>query len=189
MKLLIIEDTLMHQAAAETQFPEAIVVSYDVAYEILRSARPGDYSAILTDMHFKVEQGRVIPSAPFDPHYPQNMAAIGQQLPFGLAFVLKGVELDTPVALVSDVDHHSDLFTGLLDMLGDDGFYPGHATRVPNLRFLLLRDTCPMAKDMYWDGSQIVQGNSEKISYKNLVKDWRVALRELTELFAGNHPV
>jgi hypothetical protein len=196
MKLLIIEDTKMHQMAARVQFPEAVVANYDEAYKLLKDARPGDFSAILSDLHFKIEINRTIPNAQFNSK--EKMDAIGTQMPFGLAFVLKGVELDTPVALVSDVDHHSDLVTGLLDMMGTRGFYPGRKDAIPNPKFLLLRDLCPKAKDMYWNGSAIVQeplpvypspcNNQQSEDYwksmegKEDVKDWRDALRQLTEL-------
>ncbi|MEK7642226.1 MAG: hypothetical protein AAB392_00305, partial [Patescibacteria group bacterium] len=123
--LLIIEDTKKHQASARVQLPEAKVVNYSEAYEILQGARPGEISAILTDLHFKVEETeRGLGGAPFSPSYKETMAAIGKQMPFGLAFVLKGVELQTPVVLYSDIDHHSDLITGLLDMFGRRGCYP-----------------------------------------------------------------
>lgn len=213
-KMLIIEDTLRHQMAAQMQFPEAKVVNYDEAYKLLHGARPGDFSAILTDLHFKIEKSRRIPAAPFDPHYPQNMAAIGTQMPFGLAFVLKGVELGVPVALVSDVNHHEDLVTGLLDMFGHlygdkngifigyrprGGSYSDGVQRMPNPRFLLLRDACPMAEDMHWDGTQIIREPfppkeqeetwdqfQERVKSKAEVKDWRQALSSLTRLMSDN---
>lgn len=200
--LLIIEDTMRHQAAARIQLPEARVVNYDEAYRILEKARPGELSAILTDLHFKVERAKGLGGAAFAPCYPKNMEAIGKEMPFGLAFVLKAVELQTPTVLYSDIDHHSDLITGFLDMLGRGGRYPWRKDReedpIPDPRFALLRDGgCIMAKDMYWDGEKIVceqlpsygdgSGKAwdeyrEKMKGKELVKDWRVAFRALTTL-------
>ena len=181
--------------AAKTQFPEAKVVNYDEAYKILEQAQPGEISAILTDLHFKVEVNRIIPSAGF--YYPENLEAIGKQLPFGLAFVLKGIELQTPVVLYSDTDHHSDLVTGLMDMFGRND-------QISDPKFLLLRDGgCEMAKDMYWDGKGIVceelpscAGGSheiweqyhEKMKGKEKVKDWRHALNQLSELTQKSAP-
>ncbi len=189
MKLLIIEDSTHHQAAARTQFPEAVVVNYDEAYTLLKGARPGQFSAILTDLHFKIEESRKIPSAPFAGCYKNNMGAIGKEEKFGLAFVLKGIELNTPVALVSEVDHHSDLTTGLLNMLGSDGLFPyegGSDDPIPNPKFLLLRDNCPRAEDMHWDGTQIVLEAPPKDFWKSdvvkMVKDWREALRQLMKV-------
>ena len=60
-------------AAARTQFPEAIIANYDEAFKLLKSARPGQFSAILTDLHFKIEELRKIPSAPFVYNYKNNM--------------------------------------------------------------------------------------------------------------------
>jgi len=197
--ILIIEDTLKHQIAARTQFPEAKVVNYDEAYELLHDARPGDFSAILSDLHFKIEEKRTIPAAPFDPHYQENMAAIGTQMPFGIAFVLKGVELGCPVALYSDLSHHSDLFTGLLDMFGGvkwfkDGpssCFPSGNDKVSNPKFVIFTDSdCAMANDMHWDGTKIVvdpipptPDYNDKEAYKahweKPVKDWRNVHRQL----------
>ena len=198
MEMLIIEDTLRHQMAAQAQFPEAQVVNYDEAYKILRIARPGDFSAILTDLHFRIERGRRIPAAPFSGSYEKNVAAIGTEMPFGLAFVLKAVELRTPCILYSDMDHHSDLVTGLLDMFGsvrafsEDGissFYPSSADRVPDSRFFIFTDgDCVMAKDMYWDGVKIVSeplpstAVTGQTKHCEQVKDWRRAHHLLTML-------
>ena len=199
--LLIIEDTLRHQAAAKAQLPEAKIVNYDEAYKILRNARPGEISGILTDLHFKVERDRKIPNAPFHYSYEKNMAAIGTEMPFGLAFVLKGVELQAPVVLYSDIDHHSDLVTGLLDMFGHRGCYPrrdgGENDLILDSKFFLLRDGgCRMAEDMHWDGEKIVQEpmpptpkygeDAEsraawKAHFEKRVKDWRIALKALSE--------
>jgi len=195
--LLIIEDTLRHQMAAKVQLPEAKVVNYDEAYRILQKARPGDFSGIITDLHFKIEIDREIPSAPFC-SYENNYKAIGTQMPFGLAFVLKGVELKTPVVLYSDLDHHSDLITGLLDMFGHRGYYPAgdcsEKNLIPDPRFALNCDcSCRMAGDMHWDGDKILHEpmpetpdykdkEAWKAHWEKRVKDWRVALQSLNEL-------
>lgn len=214
MKLMIIEDTKKHQAAAQAQFPEAVVVNYDEAYELLSDARLGDYSAILTDLHFKTEESRSIPAMPFGPKYHKNNVAIGKEFPFGLCFALKGVELGIPVALVSDANHHSDLVTAMLDMMGsvvqprenrpEQRHFikgPGHGpeafsweNRVQNPRFVAKMLNCPTAKDMRWDGDGIVpypptqpETYSEEAwgAYANSqVKDWREALRVLTAVMA-----
>ena len=194
--LLIIEDTKKHQEAARIQFPEAKVVNYDEAYKILSRARPGEIQAILTDLHFKVEEKRIIPSAPFAACYKENCDAIGKLLPFGLAFVLKAVELQSPVVLYSDRDHHSDLVTGLLDMFGRGGRYPwrkgGESDPIPDPKFFLLCDSgCRMAEDMHWDGKKIVlepmpkdpPSYEDKVAWNahwdKRVKDWRIALRAI----------
>ncbi len=176
MKLLIIEDSSKHQAAARVQLPEATVVNYDEAYELLRDARPGDYAAILTDLHFKTEESRSLPAMPFGPKWGNNNEAVGKEFPFGLAFVLKGVELNTPVALVSDGNHHNDLIIAMLDIMGhivvprkgdDMRPYIKHCAekwdwekRVKNPRFLLLADLGlaggMWAEDMHWGGEEIV---------------------------------
>ena len=200
---LIIEDSIKHQMAAKAQLPEATVVNYDEAYKALRASRPGDFSGIITDLHFKIERNRTIPSAPFDHVYPKNMAAIGIELPFGLAFVLKGVELRTPVVLYSDTDHHSDLVTGLLDMFGRGGCYPrregGERDAILDPRFLPLCDCgCRMAEDMHWDGERIllepmpptppwINDEAEREAawgahWGKQVKDWRVAFAALSKL-------
>ena len=162
--ILIIEDTLRHQEAARVQLSEVEVeiVNYDKAYRLLKKARPGTFSAIISDLHFKIEEERGVADAPFDPCYPRNMEAIGTEIPFGLAFVLKAVELQTPVVLYSDTNHHEDLTAGLMDIFGYNGFYPsdfGKETKDPikDPEFLpLCGYDCRMAEDMHWDGQKIV---------------------------------
>lgn len=196
--LLIIEDSPKHQMAAKAQLPEATVVNYDEAYRILEKARPGEIAGIITDLHFKIEIDRTIPSAPFA-SYENNYKAIGTQMPLGLAFVLKGVELQTPVVLYSDLDHHSDLMTGLLDMFGRNGYYrcSGGLKKdpIPDPMFTLNCDcSCSMAEDMHWDGEKIIHeprpeapSHNEdegvwKAHREKRVKDWRIALQSLNRL-------
>ncbi|MEQ1499767.1 MAG: hypothetical protein ABL917_00120 [Parcubacteria group bacterium] len=212
--ILIIEDTLKHQAAARAQFPEAVVVNYDEAYELLRDARHGDYSAILTDLHFKTERNRIIPAMPFGPQFERNDGAIGKEFPFGLCFALKGVELGIPVVIVSDADHHSDMVTAMLDMMGflvqprggkDEKrhFIKGGGrgpesfsweNRVQNPRLISKMSNCPKAEDMHWNGDEIVSAPPVKPepyteqgwkTYANSqVKDWREAHRLLSAVMA-----
>lgn len=202
MKLLIIEDTQKHQAAARVQFPEAVVVNYDEAFQLLHDALPGDYSAILTDLHFKVEMDRALPAAPFT--YAGNFEAIGRQLPFGLAFLLKAVELGCPAVLVSDANHHTDLVTAMLDMMGflikpranraEQRHYLKGAgegseayaweNRIQNPRFVAKLIQCPMSEDMHWDGEKIVLAPMFEGQYDTQVKDWREAHRLLTAVLA-----
>lgn len=212
--ILIIEDSAKHQAAARAQFREAVVVNYDEAYGLLRKAKPGDYSAILTDLHFKTERNRIIPAMPFGPQFERNDWAIGQEFPFGLCFVLRGVELGIPAMLVSDANHHADLVTAMLDMMGflvepgegdtDQRCFikgPGEGpesfrweNRVQNPKFIAKMMNCPMAEDMHWDGDKIVKEPPTRPaqyseegwrSYANSqVKNWRVALRLLTAVLA-----
>jgi hypothetical protein len=162
--VLVIEDSAHHQAAACAQLPDAIVVNYDEAFRLLRDTSAREkYAAVLTDLFFLVEKDRVIDPAPFSKaHYPQNCAMIGTEQPFGMFFAMKGRELGLPTAVVTNGNHHSNLFIGLLDMFGrmisrdEYAVKPelGDWVSIPDPGFSILYESqYPTAKDMYWDES------------------------------------
>lgn len=192
-KILIIEDSPKNQAAAKMQMPDATVVNYDEAFNLFRDAHPESYDAVLTDLFFMVERNRVIHPSPFSSSYPGNIAMIGTEQSFGLAFALKAVELGIPSAIVTDTNHHSSVFTGLLDMFaiffpleGDSGWRVstggGNLKKIDGLRPLVvvLHDLkCPFAEDMHYDGSKIVMKASA--DHTQRVKDWRQVLKIVSQ--------
>ncbi len=184
MKILIIEDTLRHQEAAKAQMPEALVVNYNEAYEILAKAKPGQFSAILTDMYFKVEGETHLGGASYEPGYTSNptiLGSVGKEMPFGFAFALKAIELGIPVAIMSDLNHHDDFMAGMMDFF----------TNVENPKFVSLCDgRCEFSTSMCWDGEKIVvrevprdDHSGEEYFHKATgvwsVKNWEYALQEL----------
>jgi len=176
-KILIIEDSVSHQTAARVQIPDAIVVNYNEAFDLLRKSTVlEEYSVVLTDLLFLVEEDKLISPAPFS--YPINRAMIGTEQPLGMFFALRGKELGLPTAVVTDGDHHSNLFVGLLDMfgqfrkknryeeahynLGRKGLPGGIDVPVPDPRLSILYESQYLtADDMYWDEttSRLVVGS------------------------------
>ncbi len=205
-KVLIIEDSIQHQTAARKQLPDAVVVNYNEAFDLLCPSDAYEkYQAVLTDLFFLVERDKYINPSPFR-GYPKNEAMLDTEQPFGMFFALKGRELGLPTAVVTDGDHHSNLFVGLLDMFGSyrkKGYILGFGITaeerlIPDPGFAVLYESkYPIADDMYWDilNKSLVMGSFKNIqdeesrnydSYSEFikvfeskwkpVKDWRRAL-------------
>lgn len=147
MKVLVIEDKLMHQQSAmETLVGHDLTIasSYDEAIKIM-SGDEFPYEVVLTDMMMPMSRQTLAPDA-FNSR---------EQVPYGFVLALMASQRGARfVAMVTDTNHHQGAMSAALDHLGSayyhEGFNPNfvingaHAMFIhtPFYRKVLGKKTC-----------------------------------------------
>jgi CheY-like chemotaxis protein len=111
MKIIVIDDTLVHRMAAQQTLDGhdlTVASSYDEAVKLLDRER---YEVVLTDL--LMPAGR-------DAQGPRGAPFVGQLMPVGFALALHAVLRGAKyVAVVSATNHHDHPASAMLDRLGD----------------------------------------------------------------------
>jgi len=113
VKILVIEDTEKNIDSAKSTLPGhdvTICTSIQTAFSTLRDGQQ-QFDVLLTDLFLPIGEFRGMV-------YPYSKP-LGE-LPAGLVFALKAVNLGMSVVIVTDTDHHKDWICTLLDLLYPD---------------------------------------------------------------------
>ena len=136
MRILIIEDKPCHIEAAKRQLAEhelTICASYDEAEKKFTGSGHWydkkaifPFDVVLTDLFLTpspigtitVVQNGQNESDVISEYTPEAIKEFGNEVPYGLAFVLAAMRRGVPVAIVSDLSHHSHPMSWALDLIG-----------------------------------------------------------------------
>lgn len=134
MKILVVEDNLMHrESAAETLLGHevTIVESFEKAMELMETDFSFPFEVVLTDMMMPICEGR-----PFSPKSFED-----RQAPYGFVIALRAALRGAKfVAMVTDTNHHKDAMSNALNHLGHayyrDGFKPNFVINGARVMFV-----------------------------------------------------
>ena len=111
MRILVLDDSKKHLAAAEETLAGhelTLVDSYGEAFRLLAPGAPFD--AVLSDLLMPAEA---------DTLGPEGMKFFGHQMPIGLVMVFAAVQAGVKrVAVITDANHHNHPMSAALDILG-----------------------------------------------------------------------
>ena len=121
MKILVIDDVQENLKSASnllTGHELTLAGDIDTAYKALQKQ---SFDIVLTDLNLPIAGSQ----------HAQRVAAHRsidetQEAPVGLVFAIKAANKGIPVVIVSDSDHHQDIFCSLLDLLMP--YYNGERT-------------------------------------------------------------
>lgn len=106
MRILVIEDTLKHQASAKTGLAGhklTVATGYEEAMEILGKEK---FDIVLTDLQLPMSSRTLGP----------NAFKLGQLVPYGIMLMIEAAHQGAKrVAVVTDLNHHADWLSAAFD--------------------------------------------------------------------------
>lgn len=166
MKILVIDDSQIHQAAARAQLSdhEVIVVgSYDEGQKLL--LEKNEFEAVLVDLLMpasRQQQG------------PEGTPFVGQEMPIGIFLALLAAKNGAKyVAVFTDSNHHSHPASACFDAFNDG--YEAVPFAVEGAKFILCNDTNWV--NLFEPGNLVERVNPEVIGYKEFEKKRESCIR------------
>lgn len=175
MKILVIDDNVIHQDAAKAQLKDhetTVVGTYDAGQELLKVQH--EFDAVLVDLLMpasRQQQGGA------------GMRFMGQEMPVGIFLALLAAKNGAKyVAVLTDVDHHSHPASACFDAFNREGenhptpfTIEGAKVLLSNTRNWLKACYCEdLSKFMDWKDYFKDKEKAKQITVR--AKDWRTLL-------------